>query len=206
MPNINSQVPDYSSLLLAVQDYLNRDDTAVVNNIPLFVNTAEKLIKRDLRMPSTEKVVNFTKADLNDSNFLYLPKDFLEMIELSREGISFTPVVLSRSTYRELYTYRDAFCRQGDRLYINTAFDDDTVFTLVYYVDLPETSPENPTSIIYDLCHDVLLYLSVAEGFKFLNEVEQASYFTSQGVERLQQINNYSKEAEFSGGGLRLSY
>ncbi|WPH64815.1 hypothetical protein [Vibrio phage vB_VpaP_SJSY21] len=80
--------PSYDGLFDAVQIYLNRFDIDTVNAIPFFINAAEKVILRTIRMPSLEKIVSFTLQNdgFPDEGYLLLPYDYIEMKHVWSNG------------------------------------------------------------------------------------------------------------------------
>jgi hypothetical protein len=206
-PGQFSEIENYEKLISEVKSYLNRTDKETIDKIPLFINSAEKKIKRKLRMPSLESVVTLNTGIGGDTasveGWFRLPFDYLEMKSLSYTGMVVdTP--LGITSFNNLLQVNkngipDKFARAGDRIYIRPIPDADETFMMIYYKDLPETS-ETQTSVIYDIAHDVWLYLTLAEGFRFIYEPEKAQYWEDMGEARIEEIHTQVSDAEFSGG------
>jgi len=64
-----SSVPTYDKLVESVKIYLNRYDEDTIAMVPFFINAAEKIILRSIRMPSTEKMVSFTLGEIGENDF-----------------------------------------------------------------------------------------------------------------------------------------
>jgi hypothetical protein len=89
-------------------------------------------------------------------------------------------------------------------LYVKGASEASPVF-MNYYADSPELRGDTETSTLMTLLPDGLLYMAVAEGWKFLMEPEKAVMWEQFGVSRAQQIQAQADDAEFSGSPLTIS-
>ena len=74
----------YGQLKQAIQDYTENDETTFVNNLPLFIRTAEERILKSVQLSLFRKNVTAT----TDTGFQYLavPSDFLAPFSLSLAG------------------------------------------------------------------------------------------------------------------------
>ncbi len=73
--------PTYDGLVELLKIYMNRHDQDTLDAIPFFINCAEKVILRNLRMPKMQKMVKFTLKDQGnpEEGWINLPRDYLEM-------------------------------------------------------------------------------------------------------------------------------
>lgn len=216
MPTTQTQIGDYQSLILEVQRYLNRNDTKTIEQIPVFINFAEKSIARKLRMPSLESFVEFTLPELEavdpysantEEGWFKIPVDYLEMKSIYITD-SFQATTLDRISIDDIIaptnlTSPTGFGRIADRIYINGRPNNNKI-RMVYYHDTPESGIDY-TSIWYDLAPDVILYESVAEGFDYLYEADKAKYWRDKSSIAIQEIHDMVKKAEWSGGNKRIN-
>lgn len=212
------QAPTYTNLMEVIKVYLNRYDEDTLNIMPMFINGAEKTILRELRMPSMMKTVSFTVGTYGDTEegFIDLPRDYLEMCYVwtknkgTLQRISFDELMRIKYQDRK-HAYEDverevpaAWAINGMRMYIIPVEPDREIF-MTYYADIPELSEKQDGNILLKLAPDAMMYLSVAEGFRFLMEEEKAEYWEQQGFKRLNQIMGQVERAEWSGSPLTIS-
>jgi hypothetical protein len=114
-----TQVPTYEVLQQLVVDFLNRSDAGTIDNVPLFINFAEKAILRNLRIPAMEVMKRFVWGEYAlepglTEGWIYIPGDYLEMVDIwTEKGI------INRTSFSELMkrkTMGGTFSEQG---YIN---------------------------------------------------------------------------------------
>lgn len=94
---------NYATLLAAVQQYLQNEETSFVAQIPTFVQLAERKIYDDAQLPVTRKNVT---ATLTASNPLVgVPSDFCSIFELSVSVAGEAQFLLNKdvSFIREMY-------------------------------------------------------------------------------------------------------
>lgn len=203
--------------------YLNRDDVDTVETMSYFINAAEKVILRNLRIPAFEKIVKFNIAEDGDleEGFVNLPSDYLEMKFMWVRGedattlsrVTFDQLLDNDNKYHMMNLFRDVesmntpkeWAINADRVYIRPIVPERSIY-MTYYADLPELSEETESNPILELAPDALLYLAVGEGFRFLMEEQKSEYWENQGMKRLMQIKQQVQDAEFSGSPLVISF
>lgn len=209
----------YTDLKNTVQKYLNQYDEDTLTFIPSFINTAEKSILRNLRMPSMEKMVQFTLKDAGDNDYpvveglsqpnewVRVPIDFIEMKAIwdatdALESVDF-------KTYLSVFNSTSAckkpvFCINAGRLFV-AGVDQDTVIRMTYYADLPELSDDNAACHpLITLMPGALTYQSVAEGFRFMMEEERAAIWEQKAQQLVDKVQMQCDAAEYKGGTLRI--
>jgi hypothetical protein len=97
------------------------------------------------------------------------------------------------------------YARNGIVWYFLPIPSAETEIYLTYYKDPSELSEELDTSDLLTLLPDAVLYMSIAEGHRFLMEEEKATYYEQLGHERVQSVMDQTEEAEFSGGVLQIN-
>jgi len=75
----------YAQLKQAIQDYTENDETSFVNNLPLFIRTAEERILKNVQLSLFRKN---SQATVTVSNpYLAVPPDYLAPFSLSLRGV-----------------------------------------------------------------------------------------------------------------------
>lgn len=74
----------YSQLKQAVQDYTENAETSFVNNLPIFIRTAEERILKNVQLSLFRK--NATASTTASNKYLKCPSDFLAPFSLSLAG------------------------------------------------------------------------------------------------------------------------
>jgi hypothetical protein len=97
------------------------------------------------------------------------------------------------------------YARNANRWYFLPVPAAETEIYLTYYKDPSELSEELDTSDLLTLLPDAILYMSIAEGHRFLMEEEKATYYEQLGHERVKGVTDQVEEAEFSGGVLQIN-
>ena len=202
--------PQYSSLVNMIKTYLSVDNDETVNMIPFFINVSEKVIARNLRMPSMEKIISLTlEADsYSGEGWVNIPYDYLEM-KFVWTGCS----TFQRVTFDQIIQYGimgtdfvgdPCWAINADRIYFIGVGKTTEIF-MTYYSDVPEISQDLQSNIYLDLLPDAFLYLAVAEGFRFLMEEEKCNYWEQLGLQRVNAVKQQVYDAEFSGSPLVIS-
>ncbi len=162
--------PTYDGLVELLKIYMNRHDQDTLDAIPFFINCAEKVILRNLRMPKMQKMVKFTLKDQGnpEEGWINLPRDYLEMKYVWVTGsnahaltrITFDQLILldsgkdlvSDSGWLDPMSDCNTGCDfssasdssywaiNGTRMYIRPNNPEQEIF-MTYFADIPELSP-----------------------------------------------------------------
>lgn len=223
------QINNYKDLKDAVQLWLNRRDAATVDNIPMFINFAEKQFTRLVKLPYYETGVEFTI----DSNFNYvvIPQDFLSAKHVMVNGkphnrVDTETFMRMKNIDRPSDMQKDSttpnssqdfvnggtlsrkyfFTRIGEQLHFLPTPVVGDVVELIYAQDIPEMTFDNdqPYSIL--IAPDVLLYLSLRHASIFIRDNEQEQFWMSKAQEAADSMNQQLDEAEWSGSALVVPY
>lgn len=92
-----SKITTYGGLKQAVQLWLNRNDAATINSIPMFINFAENDFQRLVRLPQYEIIATTSNGKLDPITdavpesllSIKLPKTYFEMKHFSINGIPY---------------------------------------------------------------------------------------------------------------------
>lgn len=166
-------ISTYSGLQAVVADWLGRDD--LTEQIPVFIQLAEKRMNRELRlrvmeMTATAEIPAGTQlAELPEHRIPGDWKVFLEMRDLawcSNDNVvrhlHYTPpddyIVMSQPA-----GIPDQYTIIGNRLYLLPAPAWDGELRLTYFGEIPPLSEEQPTNNVLQMFPDLYLYGTLVE-------------------------------------------
>lgn len=224
-------IDTYKDLKEAVALWLNRKDSATINNIPMFINFAEKQFTRLVKLPYYEVKSEFTI----DENFDYvvIPQDFLSAKHLMINGKPYNRVdVETFMRMKNLNNIRDYvtskndpdsgvilsdqagstsdkayfFTRIGEQIHFLPTPKVGDLVELIYRQDIPEMQFDNDQPYSLLVAPDVLLYLSMRHASIFIRDVEMEQYWMSKAQEAAESVQTQIDEAEWSGSSLVVPY
>lgn len=224
-------IDTYKDLKEAVALWLNRKDSATINNIPMFINFAEKQFTRLVKLPYYEVKSEFTI----DENFDYvvIPQDFLSAKHLMVNGKPYNRVdVETFMRMKNLNNIRDYvtskndpdsgvilsdqagstsdksyfFTRIGEQIHFLPTPKVGDVVELIYRQDIPEMQFDNDQPYSLLVAPDVLLYLSMRHASIFIRDVEMEQYWMSKAQEAAESLQTQIDEAEWSGSAFVVPY
>lgn len=224
-------IDTYKDLKEAVALWLNRKDSATINNIPMFINFAEKQFTRLVKLPYYEVKSEFTI----DENFDYvvIPQDFLSAKHLTVNGKPYNRVdvetfmrMKNLSNTRDFVTSKNDpdsgvilsdqagstsekayfFTRIGEQIHFLPTPKVGDVVELIYRQDIPEMQFDNDQPYSLLVAPDVLLYLSMRHASIFIRDVEMEQYWMSKAQEAAESLQTQIDEAEWSGSAFVVPY
>lgn len=225
-----NQINNYKDLKDAVQLWLNRRDPATVNNIPMFINFAEKQFTRLVKLPYYETGVNFTIDD--QFNYVVIPQDFLSAKHVMVNGKPYNrtdvetfmrlknmgnfsdvqqastdpnpnqDVLKAGSTSEKNYF----FTRIGEQLHFLPTPVPGDVVELIYSQDIPEMTFDNDQPYSLLIAPDVLMYLALRHASIFLRDNEQEQFWMAKAQEAADSMKQQLDEAEWSGSALVVPF
>ena len=213
-----NDINTYGDLKRAVQIWLNRRDSATVDNIPMFINMAAKQFTRMVKLPYYEVLI--TLEAIEGFDFVNIPNDFLSAKHISVNGQPYNR--LDTGTFQRLSlkgledvevpeigfhqgatTARTRFfTRVGEQLRFIPSLSSGDVVEMIYQRDIPEfkNDTDEPYSLL--VASDVMLYLSLRHASIFLRDNEQEAYWMQKATEAADSLNAQLDEAEWSGSSL----
>lgn len=227
MTNIDS----YKDLKDAVQMWLNRRDDATLNNIPMFINFAEKQFTRLVKLPYYESRVSFTIDDKFD--YVVIPQDFLSAKHVMVNGKPYNRVdVETFMRMKNMDNFSDVqktatdesgrvemsnragstserdyyFTRIGEQFHFLPTPRIGDVVEIIYHQDIPEMRFDNDQPYSLLIAPDVMLYLALRHASIFLRDNEQEQYWMSKAQEAAESMNTQLDDAEWSGSALVVPY
>ena len=222
-------IDNYKDLKDAVQQWLNRRDPATVNNIPMFINFAEKQFTRLVKLPYYETGVEFTIDE--QFNYVVIPQDFLSAKHVMVNGKPYNRVDVEtfmrmKNIDRPSDQKSDStsantsqafvnggtlsrnyfFCRIGEQLHFLPTRVIGDVVEIIYSQDIPEMTFDNDQPYSLLIAPDVLLYLSLRHASIFLRDNDQEQYWMAKAQEAADSMNKQLEEAEWAGSALVVPF
>lgn len=220
-----NDINTYGDLKKAVSLWLNRKDSATLDNIPMFINMAHKQFTRLVKLPYYEVLVSLEAIE--GFEYVNIPQDFLSAKHLTVNGIPYNRVdtetymriknsntqvtgvkeprvagnqfgfLQGATTEKEFF-----FTRVGGQLhFIPELIPGDTV-EMIYQRDIPEYRDDTDEPYVLLVASDVMLYLTLQHASKFLRDAEGVSYWESEAIKAAESLRSQLEEAEWSGSAL----
>lgn len=201
-------IQTYSNLKDAVAEWIDRDDDEFINQIPNFINFAEKEIYRTLRVPALQKetyiqIVNGQAeipSDWVESVAMFTANDWIRPRETSFDEI------ISRK--HSLIQDEVLFTRVGRRWFfspeINASVDiingvaPKNAMILNYYADTGEMTEDTDQSTLLTLAPDLLLYTALKHACVFVQDKDGEQTWSDKAASAYQQIVQQSNTQDFS--------
>lgn len=225
MPVVSYPISDYEDLQEAVQLWADRDDQEFINQIPNFIDFAQKEIYRNLRTQMTQK-----EAYLQIVNGqAYIPTDWLQTdYLLTVDG----PVVGRVTSVEEITSDYSTdpdnslkfmadlnqikWCRIGTRFMFapkitanlpvangdGTYTYDGSEVVLGYFADPSRMKTVDATNYLLTVAPDLMLFMSMKFASDFIQDYSSSQNYNQKAVAILQQLTEQQKDAEFSGSPL----
>lgn len=196
-------ITNFTTLVSTVADYLNRQDLSA--QIPTFIQLAESDLNTRLRC--REMIVRATTT--NDDEYVRLPLDFLEGINLQLVGgqsplryitLDEADIVNARQGYNAPTFY--SLMNGAIELVPPPATGVDVEIEMVYYGKITALSDENQTNWLLLKAPDVYLYGALVHAAPFLMDDQRISVFGSFYSQRVEALNDESQKSLHSGSPL----
>jgi len=168
----------YSQLKQAVQDYTENAETSFVNNLPVFIRTAEERILKNVQLSLFRK--NATASTTASNKYLACPSDFLAPFSLSLAGADGDKFFVEFKDPSFIQTYTpDATTTGAPRYYAQFDVDNfilgptpDVVYTVeLHYFYRPASltaGAEDGTTWLSINAELALLYGSLIEAYIYM--------------------------------------
>jgi len=172
----------YSELKTAIANYLNRSD--LTSDIDTFIDNVEAELNRRLRTKDMIKRATATA----DSQYLTVPTDWLEAINVEITSNNFSP--LFQQSIESLDVYRKAnnnstgqpvfYAMVDDSIELAPTPDSSYTLQLTYYAKISALSDSNTSNFVSASHPDVYLYGALKHASIYLMEDERIPMFTQQ--------------------------
>jgi len=182
----------------------NRRDLEPV--IPHYLELAERLIFRVLRVPGNEHVLNGTTSD----GVIPVPEDFVEAKLLMVGGVALERISDVDYTARRQSSMAAGrpkqFARIGDNFYLYPPPDGERATSLIYYRDLSgQLQADSDTNNILRIAPDLYINGLMVYLMAYLVHDERVQLFKQQFSMGLEQINQQAVEAEYAGSPVHVA-
>jgi Sec7-like guanine-nucleotide exchange factor len=194
----------YDELKTNIANFLNRSD--LTNQLDFFIDATEAEFNRRLRVKDMIKRATATA----DAQYISLPTDWLEAINVQIDSNEFTP--LFQQSIESLDVYRKSTNNVGNQPVYYALVDNtielaptpDTSYTLqlTYYGTIDALSSSNTTNFISTGYPDAYLYGALKHASIYLMEDDRVALFTQQFEKALEEMRLEQEKAEFGKGSL----
>lgn len=196
----------YGMLKEQILSYLNYEDDSVRDNIEHFVHMAYDNVNSALRIPTTEEIVYHDVV--SPISYFPIPNNFQELIRIyyadTKETFAQVDIeTINRETHTQAIYSSDArptkFARNAKQWVFNKQPLIGTRVVIVYWKNIPYPVDDADTDDFLEQTFTALLYRGIAEGYRFLEDLENAEYYLNQAVNELNLIQDHADEAEVTG-------
>ena len=194
----------YAELKTNIANFLNRSD--LTRQLDFFIDATEAEFNRRLRVKDMIKRATATA----DSQYLSLPTDWLEAINVQLDGNNFTP--LMQQSIESLDIYRKSVDNVSNQPVYYALVDNtielaptpDSSYTLqlTYYSTIDALSDSNTSNFISNSYPDAYLYGALKHASIYLMEDDRVALFTQQFEKALEEMRLEQEKAEFGKGSL----
>ena len=201
----------YAELKTNIANFLNRSD--LTSQIDFFIDATEAEFNRRLRVKDMIKRATATA----DAQYISLPTDWLEAINVQIDGNSFRP--LFQQSIESLDVYRKAnnnvtglpvyYALVDNTIELAPTPDSSYTLQLTYYSTIDALSDSNTSNFISNSYPDAYLYGALKHASIYLMEDDRVALFTQQFEKALEEMRLEQEKAEFGKGSLmqrRRSY
>lgn len=189
-------IATYKNLKESVQDWLNRSDAQTVNQIPNFINFAEKELHRNLRIPPFEGgiVVTVTNGTFR------VPTDLVEFINLI---IPYKGIV-RQTSIDDLFNSGMSFCRLANLGFVSPDIPDGTKINITYYQDQKELTDDLDTSILLEVAPELFLYTALKHASTYAQDEEDIQKYAMLAQAAYQQLIEQNEQLKYSGSPIAI--
>ena len=200
-------ITSYSDLQSTIADYLARSDLTA--QIPTFIQFAENILRRELRIRQMLKVVT-TTTTANDST-VSLPSDFLQMrdIHLVTNPIQTLEYITPSNFYRNTWSTTTGLPKQYTAL--DTDFqlapipDSNYTVQMLYYAAPTYLSNTNTSNVFLANCPDLLLYASLAEAEPYIMNDARLQTWAALYQQGVAALTASDDAGEYAGNPLSIT-
>mgnify|MGYP001191268904 FL=1 len=196
----------YSELKTSIANYLNRSD--LTSDIDTFIDNVEAELNRRLRSKDMIKRATATA----DSQYLTVPSDWLEAINIEITANNFSP--LFQQSIESLDVYRKAnnnstgqpiyYAMVDDSIELAPTPDSSYTLQLTYYAKISALSDSNTSNFVSASHPDVYLYGALKHASIYLMEDERIPMFTQQFEKALEEMRLAQEKSAFGKGSLMM--
>jgi len=192
--NTSASAMTYNSLILDIQQYLERNDSAVTNQIPEFIMLAEFEIAQQIKTLGQLQVVESTMVTGNP--VIPKPARWRKTVSMNlTTGGQIQPIFLRK--YEYLRQYAPSSTTTGTPLYyadynydnwiVAPTPDQNYTFEVLYYERLAPLSNDNQTNWLTQNAPNAMLYGTLLQAILFVKN-DQRQIFEQKYQEAMQSL------------------
>jgi hypothetical protein len=194
-----SFVLTYDSLVNAVEQYLERKDDAVVQQIPTFITLCEFEIAQQIKTLGQQQVVDAMMTTNNA--VIQKPARWRKTVSFNVTGSSGTPSPVFLRKYEYLLNYNTGGTSGQPLYYADYDYDHWLVsptpdqaypFQVLYYERLAPLSSDNQTNWLTQNAPNAMLFGTLLQAMPFLKN-DQRQIFQQKYTEAMQVLSNEDK-------------
>jgi len=218
MPTVPSQIRTYGDLKNAVALWIDRDDDEFVNQIPNFINFAEKEIYRAVRIPRFEREIYLKITN----GMAYIPTDLVQVnyIMKAQTGQVYRTTSIEeldwlrrgKTTHATQFNESEVvWARTTGRFYfyppITSTIPEGTELTgnevlVSYYRDTAEMVNDSDSCAILSIAPELLLYTALKHACLFVQDDAGVQKWAALAMASMSDIQRQADNAEYSGSPL----
>ena len=194
-----SFVLTYDNLITVVEQYLERKDPAVVNQIPTFITLCEFEIAQQIKTLGQQQVVNAVMSANNA--VIQKPARWRKTVSFNVTGSSGTPSPVFLRKYEYLLSYNTGGTTGLPLYYADYDYDNWLVsptpdaaypFQVLYYERIAPLSSDNQTNWLTQNAPNAMVFGTLLQAMPFLKN-DQRQIFQQKYTEAMQVLSNEDK-------------
>jgi len=194
-----SFVLTYDSLFTVVEQYLERKDDAVVNQIPTFITLCEFEIAQQIKTLGQQQVVNAVMTANNA--IIQKPARWRKTVSFNVTGSSGTPSPVFLRKYEYLLNYNTGGSTGQPLYYADYDYDHWLVaptpdsaypFQVLFYERIAPLSSDNQTNWLTQNAPNAMIFGTLLQAMPFLKN-DQRQIFQQKYTEAMQVLSNEDK-------------
>lgn len=194
---------NYSALVEQIQSICQTTETTFNANIERFIQTAERKIHMEAKLPSSRK--NATGVTVSGTRAITLPSDYINVkaIEVTTSGGPVNLLPKAPEYLNEMYPLQTTLAQPkvwaySDETTINVAPTPDQVYPITFhYFALPASIVTQGTTWLSNNYEHVLLYASVIEAYIFLKGAPDVmAYYDKAYQDALNELKGVASESK----------
>lgn len=209
-----TEITDYSSLQLAVTEYLARDhDVTLIARIPTFIQLAEAKFNRQLFVRQMEqRATALIDLGSNEPEFISLPSDFQSMRRVRLSSVTGKPCLEFRSgTQMDEYRFATSdvaaqpryFTVFGSELELAPTPDAAYTIEMVYRQNVPALASTDSNWLLR-MAPDLYLYAALLESAPYIKEDARIQTWGLGLMSTLADLNNLGLTSTFNAGPMTV--
>jgi hypothetical protein len=194
-----SFVLTYDNLITVIEQYLERKDPAVVNQIPTFITLCEFEIAQQIKTLGQQQVVNAVMSANNA--VIQKPARWRKTVSFNVTGSSGTPSPVFVRKYEYLLNYNTGGTNGQPLYYADYDYDNWLVsptpdaaypFQVLYYERISPLSSDNQTNWLTQNAPNAMVFGTLLQAMPFLKN-DQRQIFQQKYTEAMQVLSNEDK-------------